>query len=113
MVAFLDVEPGDHVVNGAVFETDDLDALDARERNYTRVEVETSEGPAFTYAGSGDGRERLRRGVAEARVVVQRAYLMRVLSGFAALGPGGLESFEASTGPLPGPLRDLVLVPHR
>ncbi len=113
MVAFLDLEPGDHEVNGAVFETDDLAALDARERNYERVEIETSAGLAFTYTGSPEGRARLARGVAEERVVVQRAYLMRVLSGFAALGPDGLDAFEATTGPLPGPLADLVLVPHR
>ena len=113
MVAFLDLEPGDHEVNGAVFETDDLAALDARERNYERVEIATSAGPAWTYTGSPEGRERLARGIAEDRVVVQRAYLMRVLAGFAALSPDGLDGFEATTSPLPGPLADLVLVPHR
>lgn len=113
MVAFLDVQPAPGgEVNGAVFEADDLAALDARERNYERVEVETSAGPAWIYAGTRDGRARLARGVAEGRCVVHRAYLMRVLAGFAALGPGELARFEASTGPLPGPLRDLVLVPH-
>jgi hypothetical protein len=118
MVAFLDLERVDGgetaaPVNGAVFEALDLAALDARERNYERVEIETSAGPAFTYTGSAEGRERLARGVAEDRVVVQRAYLMRVLAGFAALGADGLDGFEATTGPLPGPLADLVLVPHR
>src|SRR3954469_4120406 len=64
MVAFLDVEPAEGAeVNGAVFEVEDLASLDERERNYERVEVETSAGRAWTYAGSPDGRARLARGV--------------------------------------------------
>lgn len=114
MVAFLDVEPSaDGELNGGLVEAADLEALDARERNYDRREVETSEGPAWTYVGSAPGRDRLARGVAEGRCVVQRAYLMRVLSGFAALGgTDALDRFEQTTAPLPGPLEDLVLVPH-
>ena len=57
-------------VNGAVFETDDL-VRPRRARAQLRAgRVETSEGPAWTYIGSPAGRERLRRGVAEDRVVV-------------------------------------------
>jgi Gamma-glutamyl cyclotransferase, AIG2-like len=113
MVAFLDIEeaPGQEV-NGFLFETDDLAALDRRERNYVRVEVETTAGRAWTYRGSPDGRARLARGVAEGRCVVPRHYLMRVLAGFRQLGPGELDRFEATTDGLPGPLRDLTLVPH-
>ncbi len=113
MVAFLDLEPGgEDGVNGVMFEAEDLAALDARERNYVREEVETSAGAAWAYVGSPAGRARRARGVAEGRCVVHRAYLMRVLSGFAGLGPGELERFERSTGVLPGPLVDLALVPH-
>lgn len=115
MVAFLDLDPepgADAEVNGAVLETGDLAALDARERNYVRRAVETSAGVAWAYVGSPEGRARRVRGVAEGRCVVERAYLMRVLSGFAALGPGELERFERGAPPLPGPLVDLVLVPH-
>ncbi len=116
MVAFLDLEPGHGPahpeVNGAVCEMGDLAALDARERNYVRQEVETSAGPAWAYVGSPAGRARKERGVAQGRCVVQRAYLLRVLSGFAALGPGELERFEREVPSLPGPLVDLVLVPH-
>jgi hypothetical protein len=113
MVAFLDIEeaPG-REVNGFVLETDDLAAFDRRERNYVRVEVETTAGRAWTYTGSSDGRARLARGVAEGRCVIPRHYLMRVLAGFRALGPGELDRFEATTDRLPGPLRDLTLVPH-
>src|SRR5829696_1992440 len=60
MVAFLDVEEADgREVNGAVFEVPDLGELDRRERNYARTRVETSAGPAWTYAGTPAGRARL------------------------------------------------------
>ena len=114
-VAFLDIDPADgHEVEGAVLEIADaaLPALDARERNYARVRVETSAGPAWTYVGSRQGRARLARGVREGRCVVAHQYLDRVRAGFAALGDGAMDRFERSTGPLPGPVMRLVVVPH-
>jgi hypothetical protein len=114
-VAFIDVEPApEGEVNGALVEVDDggLAALDMRERNYERRAVETDAGPAWTYVGSADGRARLTRGVRERRCVVADRYLERIRAGFARLGAHELERFEATTGPLPGPVRPLVVIPH-
>jgi gamma-glutamylcyclotransferase (GGCT)/AIG2-like uncharacterized protein YtfP len=114
-VAFVGVEPAPGgEVTGALVEVEDatLAALDARERNCERREVATDAGPAWTYVGSAAGRARLARGVREGRCVVADQYLERVRSGFARLGPGALERFDASTAQLPGPLRRLVVVPH-
>lgn len=111
MVAFLDVVPDPAAeVPGVVFEVDDaeLRELDRRERNYARTEVETSEGPAFTYVGLPESRARVARGPC----VVQRAYVEAVRAGFEALEPGGAARFDATTGPFPGPVVDLVRVDH-
>jgi hypothetical protein len=115
MVAFLDVAPDPAgEVPGVVFEVseEELAALDRRERNYARADVETSEGPATTFAGRPESRARRDRGMAESRCVVQRAYLEAVRTGFEALEPGGAARFDATTGPLPGPVIDLVRVDH-
>ena len=69
-VAFLDLEadPGAEGVNGTLRPVSEaeLDLLDRRERNYDRVDVtgdvDGIEGPVWTYVGSPEGRERLRRG---------------------------------------------------
>ena len=93
-VAFLDVveEPG-AATDGLLLEVDGdaLDALDARERNYERVEVTdavdgVADGSVWVYRGTSAGRERLRRGVADGSAVVARAYLETVRAGFAAAG---------------------------
>jgi hypothetical protein len=115
MVAFLDVSPDTSAeVPGVVFEVsdDELRALDRRERNYTRAEVVTSAGAAVVFTGLPASRARVARGVAEGRCVVQRDYLESVREGFEALEPGGATRFDASTGPLPGPVVDLVRVDH-
>jgi hypothetical protein len=115
MVAFLDVMPDPAAeVPGVVFEVEEerLRALDRRERNYARTEVETSEGPAFTYVGLPEARARRDRGVAEGRCVVQRAYVEAVRAGFEAVSAGGADRFDATTGPFPGPVVDLVRVDH-
>jgi hypothetical protein len=115
MVAFLDVSPDPTAeVPGVVLEVSDQEvaALDRRERNYARVEVETSAGPAVTFAGRAESRVRVARGLAEERCVVQRAYLEAVRNGFEALEPGGAARFDATTGPLPGLVVDLIRVDH-
>lgn len=111
-VAFLDLEPDPQsTVNGTLREVTgaELETLDARERNYVRVEVtvEGASGPIFAYVGSSAGRERLARGRAEGTAVVARAYLDRVRAGFAALGPEQERAFLASTELDALPIRDL------
>ena len=92
-VAFLDIEPCEgSEVNGVIRPVTEaaLAELDRREGNYDRVEVSGRiagvDGRVWTYAGSAEGRERLRAGRAEGRAVVSRDYLERVRAGFRALG---------------------------
>ena len=119
-VAFLDLAAsgdGDgDAVNGVCLPVTaaQLAALDARERNYERVEVttlvdDTPDPPArvWAYVGSAAGRARLEAGLAAGTAVVCRAYRDDVLRGFAQLGDGELARFHAST-ELDGlPVRDL------
>lgn len=131
-VCFLDVAPATDdgaAVNGLCLPVSEaeLAALDARERNYERVEVTESvrvtggevRGRVWTYAGSSAGRERLRRGVASGTAVIDAGYLRAVRTGFAALGeaerracagsldPGGMPVVELVRHELPpGPLTD-------
>ena len=80
-VAFLDVVPDPAAgVDGVVFEVADLDALDGRERNYRRLQVDG----LWLYTGLEEARERFAAGP----TVVQRAYLESVRAGFAAHGLG-------------------------
>jgi len=80
-VAFLDVVPDPAAgVDGVVFEVADLDALDGRERNYRRVQVDG----LWLYTGLEEAGERFAAGP----TVVQRAYLESVRAGFAAHGLG-------------------------
>jgi Gamma-glutamyl cyclotransferase, AIG2-like len=114
-VAFLDIraEPGAWV-NGACVPVDaaTLAALDARERNYERVEVtgqvEPDLGRTWAYAGRADSRARYGAALAAGRCVVARPYLDVVESGFRALG--GWEDFLASTDDHRPPLADLTRV---
>jgi len=113
-VAFLDVvaEPGAWT-DGVLFAVDGaaLGVLDARERNYERVDVSAAvpgaPGLVWTYRGSAAGRARLRRGLRHGSAVVDRAYLDAVRAGFAALGiaddadPGGLPVMELERVELP------------
>lgn len=113
-VAFLDLVPGDGVVNGLCLPVDatTLRRLDVRERNYDRVEVtdlverdggdgRAPAGRVWTYVGSADGRGRLERGVRERRALVSREYLDDVEHGFRALGDDALAAYRASTDPPP------------
>jgi len=103
MVAFLDLAAGDGEVNGVCVPAGPamLAALDARERNYERVDVTDAiadpPGRTWAYRGSPAGRERYARGAAEGRAVVARAYVEGVRAGFAALGPAEVRAFDAST----------------
>ncbi len=92
-VAFLDVEPApDCATVGALLAVDDaaLAVLDARERNYERIDVTAAvagaRGTVWTYRGSAAGRARLRRGLRDGVAVVDRGYLDAVRVAFAALG---------------------------
>ena len=86
-VGFLDVVPDPEAcVEGVVFEVDDLGGLDARERNYRRVEVDG----LWLYTGLEEARERFAAGP----TVVSRAYLGSVRAGLAAYGLG----FDAEPG---------------
>lgn len=91
-VAFLDLvrEPG-AAVDGVVFEVRDLAAVDARERNYARVEVTGSldadhGAPVWAYVGRDESRERYAGARTAGTAVVSRAYLEGVREGFAAHG---------------------------
>ena len=84
-VAFLDVVPdAGAAVEGRAIEVEDLARLDARERNYRRVEV----GGIWVYVGLEAARERYARAAAAGAAVVSRAYLDGVRAGFARLGLG-------------------------
>jgi len=117
-VAFLDLDTAPDPspdVNGLArwVEERELPALDARERNYRRIEVgehldRELVPPVFTYVGLPEARARTH----EEPVVVAREYLDAVRAGFAAWGEEALTAFESSTAPLPGPVLDLKLVRH-
>jgi dephospho-CoA kinase len=108
-VAFLDLvaDAGGGLVNGLCLPVDAtlLELLDARERNYVRVDVtaavEAPRGRVWAYVGSDAGRERLSRGLRERRLVVSQEYLDDVEHGFRRLGAGQLDAYRASTEPLP------------
>lgn len=106
-VAFLDLSPGDGAVNGLCLPVDAaaLRHLDARERNYERVDVTEQvaglRGRVWTYVGSAAGRERLARGVRDGRALISREYLDDVEHGFRALGDDALAAYRASTDPPP------------
>lgn len=83
-VAFVDFEPANDgdAVDGVIFPVtaEELDALDARERNYERVSVTSlveprpDGGRVWAYAGRADARDRCARGRAEGRLVVSAEY---------------------------------------
>ncbi len=86
-VAFLDIaEDPDGAVDGVLLAVDgtQLRALDARERNYDRIDVSAAvtgaAGRVWTYRGSAAGRERLRVGLQEGSAVVDAAYVLAVRS---------------------------------
>jgi gamma-glutamyl AIG2-like cyclotransferase len=108
-VAFLDVAPasGGEAVNGVCRPLLDgeLASLDARERNYERVDVTAlvseARGRVWAYVGSAAGRARLDAGISSGTAALSRAYRAHVEAGFRALGAGELDAFHASTDPPP------------
>jgi len=104
-VAFADLveAPGAPPVNGVLLPVDDPATLDARERNYERVDVSDridgapSGARVWAYVGSPAGRERFARGRAAGTLVVARAYVETVQAGFRALDPQEQRAFLAST----------------
>jgi hypothetical protein len=120
-VAFLDlVEPGrsDPVAgaNGVCIPVDEplLEALDARERNYRRIDVSerVAAGGArvWAYIGSTEGRDRLAAGVRIGTAVIDAGYLRLVEQGFGALG--GAEQRVARDSLRPGDLPVVELFRH-
>jgi hypothetical protein len=119
-VAFLDLEPcagAGCEVNGALLPADagTLAALDARERQYERIDVTPhlacappGPGKAYTYVGRAEGRARVRGDGLP--VVVQRAYVDLVEAAFAALGDDALARYRASTDSPPFPVVELARV---
>ena len=75
-VTFLNIERGAGTVDGIVLEVEDLEQLDARERNYLRVEAEIDGwGTCWTYVGTAAARARFERGRLRRTAVVQRDYV--------------------------------------
>ena len=116
MVAFLSVAPqAGATVNGVALPVaaDELPGLDARERNYRRVEVTEHVGAGlpgrvWAYAALDAARERLERGRREGRLAIASSYHERVLAGFDALGERA--RFDHLTAPMPAPVIDLEVV---
>jgi hypothetical protein len=117
-VAFLDVAPDEGTdVNGLAFPVTghELAALDARERNYERVEVTAAISPrpdatVWAFLGSVEGRARYEAGARAGTAVVSAEYARHVEAGFERLGPEEAARFAASTDPPPCPIRDLARV---
>ena len=113
-VCFLDLrhDPGGSV-NGAAVAVEDaaLPELDARERNYERVDITGEldlDGRVYTYVGSEAGRRRLREGLAAGTARISRQYAEAVEAGFRALGQE--PAYLASTDPDPCERADLRVV---
>lgn len=117
-VAYLDIEPSEGgTVNGLAIPVDAarLVVLDAREVNYSRIDVSGAFEPAiaqrvFTYVGTEAARERCRRGAADGDVFVSRDYVAAARRAFELLAPDALAEFESTTEPLPFPEVDLKLI---
>ena len=108
-VAFLDLHEapsGGTAVNGVCVPVspEELAELDARERNYARVEVTArvagelpGDATIWTYLGLPAARQRAAGARAAGTLVLQRDYRDLVERGFAALGHAELEQYRAST----------------
>jgi cation transport regulator ChaC len=114
-VAYLDIEefPGG-TVNGLAIPVDArrLAELDAREVNYSRIDVSPAFRPTvshtvFAYRGTDSARARSRAGADGGEVYVSRQYVERIRSAFASLGPDELAEYERTTEPLDFATRDL------
>lgn len=99
--------------NGALVEVTaaELDRLDLRELRYRRADVTAAFADAgFDLVVTYSARPEHHAPEPPARAVVIAAYLRAVERAFAALGPGELELFWATTGPPPVPVVEARLV---
>jgi hypothetical protein len=118
-VVFLNiVADGSASVNGALFGVTEaeLDGLDRRERNYSRIQVgsrlaEPVEGRVWTYVGRPAAVSRFETARRLDRGVIQAAYRDGVRRGFVALGVEAATEFERLTDPPPCPIVALDRVP--
>jgi hypothetical protein len=117
VVAFADLLPdaGGHA-DAVLLAVDDaaLAALDARERNYDRIDVTARvaaapPGVVWAYLGHAAGRARLRDAVAAGRAVAWRAYRDGIVAAYGARGVdvraelGGLPLLDLVEHRVPGP----------
>lgn len=120
-VAFLDLaaHPGTDVAGTLLaVGADELAALDARERQYRRIDVRAAidpapGGPVWAYVGREEGRARVREGRRAGcgrPVVIQRSYLEVVERAFEALGAAAVAGYRATTEPPPFPVEALARV---
>jgi hypothetical protein len=117
-VSFLDVTPvdGAAAVNGLCLpvDADQLDWLDRRERNYSRVDVsdrlQARGARVWVYMGTPAARERLRGARDDGLAVIDATYRNTVERAFAALGADELALCRPSLAP--GELPVLELVRH-
>ena len=101
-VTFLNLVEGPGV-DGVAIPVDDFAPLDARERNYARVDVTDAVdadlgGPVYAYHGRDEAVARFEAGHRGGRAVVARAYLDGVRAAFPELAPPPL------------PVRDLTRI---
>jgi len=104
-IAFLNVSFDPNAeINGVIFPVDEakLPELDARERNYRRVEIShlsqsVHQGRVWTYMAKESSRQRFMEGLAQDKVVIQKAYIDFVLAAFRAVGYHFLFDFIKST----------------
>jgi cation transport regulator ChaC len=119
-VTFLNiVRDPDATVNGVMFEADTemLERLDRRERNYDRVEVTAqlsapADARVWAYVGARVAVERFEHGRRAGRAVISREYLDAVRADFAAAGNDALPRFDELTDPVPCPILDLRRIDH-
>jgi hypothetical protein len=119
-IAALNVEPtgaGDEAPNGALLEVSEaeLERLDIRELRYDRLDVTDA-------LPTGHGFDRVVTYVAKPEhfppelpdgCVILGSYVRAVEQAFDELGPGELDRFRATTGPLPAEVVEPVLVRDR
>ena len=116
-VTYLDVrERAGARVNGVCIPVDDaqLAELDARERNYKRVDVSDRVGVEgvriWTYVGTAASRRRLTRGRELGQAVIDAGYLGLVSEAFRRLGPAEYDACARSLAPGDLPVAELTRV---
>jgi len=114
-VTFLNIRPAlGHVITGILFPVtkNELQMLDARERNYTRKEVSKSislsvAGRVWVYEGTEAARERYDYGLRENTACIHQAYYHYVYRCFLQLGKPHAQAYLDSTDPPEVPIRKL------